>query len=103
MMTNNSETIAAISTAAGEGGIGIVRISGPGSLAAAGRVFKPASGKRGLTERYLSYGRIIDPESKKTLDDGYATFMKGPASYTGTDVVELYCHGGALALKRVLE
>lgn len=99
---NSSDTITAIATPAGPGGIGIVRISGPGALAVSARVFRPAGGKV-PAERYLAYGRMIDPASGTTLDDGYMTFMKGPASYTGLDVVELYCHGGALVLKKVLD
>jgi tRNA modification GTPase len=113
-MTNPTDTIAAIATPAGEGGIGIIRISGPGALAAARRVFIPAdsrvpAGAAFLGERRLVYGRIIIeppksafPGEPTVIDDGFAVFMPGPRSYTGEDVVELHCHGGVLVLKRVL-
>jgi tRNA modification GTPase len=102
-MINNTDTIAAIATPAGEGGIGVIRISGPDALKVGKKVSRPVKGVKGLTERYLAYGRAIDPSNGVVLDDVLMTFMKGPRSYTGEDVVELYCHGGALVLKKVLE
>ncbi len=113
---NTIDTIAVISTPVGEGGIGIVRLSGPGAEAVASRIFvfgKPGRpGRPGsLEDRRLVYGRIIkppkgaqpgEPRVATVIDDGFITLMKGPRSYTGEDVVELYCHGGALVLKKVL-
>jgi tRNA modification GTPase len=136
-MMDPTDTIAAIATPVGEGGIGIVRLSGPGAVAVAYRVFafgKPGRLSKpgrpgGLEDRRLVYGRIIKPPKNvlpgeppkgtpsgepriapvareapvaAVIDDGFITLMKGPRSYTGEDVVELYCHGGALVLKRVL-
>jgi tRNA modification GTPase len=111
------DTIAAVATPAGEGGVGIIRISGPDALPAAEKIFFPGT-KEPLTpesgaqrtktgrfkERYLYYGRIIDPKGfiPHTIDDGFLVYMKGPGSYTGEDVVELHCHGGALVLQKVL-
>ncbi|MEE9542482.1 MAG: tRNA uridine-5-carboxymethylaminomethyl(34) synthesis GTPase MnmE, partial [Thermodesulfobacteriota bacterium] len=107
-MTNpidtNIDTIAAIATPVGEGGIGIIRISGPGALPATSRVFIPA-GSVPLEERRLVYGRIVQAEPTdgvSTIDNGFAVFMPAPRSYTGEDVVELHCHGGSQVLSRVL-
>ena len=109
---NVNETIAAISTPAGEGGIGIIRISGPDALNVGALVFKPAvkdvsifqSVKDGvikIKERQFYYGRITD--AKGTLiDNGFFVYMRGPASYTGLDTVELHCHGGPLVLREVM-
>ncbi|HAO92311.1 MAG: tRNA uridine-5-carboxymethylaminomethyl(34) synthesis GTPase MnmE [Deltaproteobacteria bacterium GWB2_55_19] len=99
-MSDVQETIAAISTAWGEGGVGIIRLSGPLAIEAALGVFHPAS-KAPLKERYLHSGLVKDP-SGAALDSALMVFMKGPRSATGEDVVELHCHGGPLLLKRVL-
>ena len=79
------DTIAAIATPIGEGAIGIVRLSGPDSLALAGKVF---SGR--LSHRYLSRGRIVDPDDGSVLDEVMATCMLAPNSYTCEDTVEIY-------------
>ena len=83
------DTIAAIATPIGEGAIGVVRLSGPDSLALAGKVF---SGR--LSHRYLSRGRIVDPDDGSVLDEVMATCMLAPNSYTCEDTVEIYGHGG---------
>lgn len=94
------DTIAAIATAAGEGGIGIVRISGEKAFDILKEIFVPASGN--LKNRYLSYGHIIDPQDKKIVDEVMAVFMKGPHSYTAEDVVEIQCHGSIVSLRKIL-
>lgn len=97
------DTIAAVATAPGEAGIGIVRISGDAAVEVGDRVFR---GKRRLGEsesHRMVYGRIVDPESGETVDEGLAVVMKGPRSYTGEDVVEIHGHGGPLVVRRVLE
>ncbi|MBI2413826.1 MAG: tRNA uridine-5-carboxymethylaminomethyl(34) synthesis GTPase MnmE [Deltaproteobacteria bacterium] len=99
MTSDVQETIAAISTAWGEGGIGIIRLSGPKAVETALRVFNPVS--RPLRERYLHSGLIKDPTGA-VLDAALMVFMKGPRSATGEDVVELHCHGGPLLLKKIL-
>lgn len=106
----NSPTIAAVSTPPGEGGVGIIRISGPDALANALRVFRfkktlPSDSlKIRDKERYLHYGEIIESGDGAAfiIDDGFLVYMKAPASYTGLDVVELHCHGGMLVLKKAL-
>ena len=96
------DTISYIGTPFGEGGIGIIRLSGPMAREILGRIFvRPR--EDGLEERKLSYGRIVDPDSGKTLDEVLACFMPGPHTYTGEDVAEINCHGGAVPLRSVLE
>ncbi|MDZ4247308.1 MAG: tRNA uridine-5-carboxymethylaminomethyl(34) synthesis GTPase MnmE, partial [Dehalococcoidia bacterium] len=92
------DTIAAISTPIGEGGIGIVRLSGPEVGDIAKKIF---SGK--LENRYLSYGFIIDPENHETIDEVLLSFMPAPHTYTREDVVEINCHGGLMPLQKILE
>lgn len=91
------DTIAAISTPLGEGGIGIVRLSGPEALAIAHTIFRGT-----LADRRLSHGFIVDPDSGQTVDEVLASYMAAPHTYTREDVVEINCHGGPLPLQRVL-
>ncbi|SDP46476.1 tRNA uridine-5-carboxymethylaminomethyl(34) synthesis GTPase MnmE [Selenomonas ruminantium] len=97
------DTISAIATAQGEGGIGIIRVSGDKAVEVAAKMFRPASGKA-LTE-YEShraiYGRIVDAEGR-TVDEAMVLLMKAPHSYTKEDVVELQCHGGVMPLRKAL-
>ena len=100
---NREDTIAAIATAGGEGGVGIIRISGPGAKGVGSFVFSPAKQtKAGLRPARLYYGAITNPDTGKITDTGYMVFFKGPASYTGEDTVELHLHGGPLILKKTL-
>lgn len=99
-MHREFDTIAAVATPWGEGGVGIVRVSGPGALVAAQRLFRPGPAGE-IKERYLYYGRITDGTA--IIDDGFLVLMRSPRSYTGEDVVELHCHGGPLVLKNVME
>lgn len=96
-----NDTIAAIATAAGEGGIGIVRISGPEALETALRVFR-CKGSR-LDDRSMTYGHVVEPGGDRIIDEALAVYMKGPASYTGDDVVEINCHGSMVSLRRTLQ
>ena len=93
------ETIAAISTAFGEGGIGIIRISGPESLEILRRVFVC---KGNIASRRMAFGKITDPETGAVIDEVLAVYMKGPTTYTGEDVVEINCHGSVVALRKTL-
>ncbi len=97
------KTIAAISTAIGEAGIGIVRMSGPESHIIGRAVFKNIKGKplEDIKHRYMEYGHIFDGDS--LVDEVLMVFMKGPYTYTREDMVEIYCHGGSVAVKKVLE
>ena len=102
----DNPTIAAISTPLAPGGMGVVRISGPGAFQVAEAVFDPAhagpvSGYRGYTAHY---GRVFERAEgeRSDIDECVATFFRRPRSYTGEDVVELSCHGGPVLLQRLL-
>ena len=97
------DTIAAIATAPGEGGIGIIRISGEKSLQVAQSIFKSKSGKmiKDYNARTLIYGTVVDNE--KVIDEVLVAYMKGPNSYTAEDVIEINCHGGFISVKKILE
>lgn len=94
------ETIAAIATPFGEGGIGIIRMSGEESLKIIKDIFVPASGKP-LINRMLTYGHVYDDE-KNVIDEVMAVFMKAPKTYTREDVVEINCHGGVVPVQKIL-
>ncbi len=96
------DTIAAIATAPGMGGIGIIRISGPEAENILNRIFMPA-GNRGipLENRRMTYGRIVS--RGETVDECMAVLMRAPGSYTREDVAEIQSHGGTQVLNRVLE
>ncbi|MBU4376740.1 MAG: tRNA uridine-5-carboxymethylaminomethyl(34) synthesis GTPase MnmE, partial [Candidatus Omnitrophica bacterium] len=99
----HEDTIAAVSTPAGEGGIGIVRLSGCSAVKIAREIFILPKGK-GLVKfksRVLNYGYIID--GKKKIDEVLLAVMKAPGTYTREDIVEINCHGGITALRKVLE
>ena len=94
---HSHDTIAAIATASGTGGVGVVRISGPHALAIAESICTKL-----LTPRHAHYARFHD-ERGETLDDGIALYFKAPASYTGEDVVELQAHGSPAVLRQLLD
>ncbi|HET9529732.1 MAG TPA: tRNA uridine-5-carboxymethylaminomethyl(34) synthesis GTPase MnmE, partial [Blastocatellia bacterium] len=96
------DTIAAVSTPPGRGGIGVVRLSGPLSVEIAGAIFEPRSHAARFEPNRAQFGRIIDPATAEHIDDIILTFFKAPHSYTGEDVVELSCHGSPVILRRVL-
>lgn len=97
------DTIAAISTPRGEGGIGIVRISGNNALDILEKIFKPKSGKaiKGLRNYSINYGHIFD--GKTLVDEVLVSTMKAPNTYTREDIVEINCHGGFVITEKVLE
>lgn len=91
-----NDTIAAIATPAGEGGVAIIRISGPGAREILSRAFSPAP-KR---DRMLTYGHVMD--AGKPIDEAMAVFLPAPHTYTREDVAEIHCHGGRYITRRVL-
>lgn len=101
---NAPETIAAVATPPGEGGIAIVRASGPGAIALAARIFRPA--RPGDATRYAGYtahyGYFFDVKTGESVDDGLLTVFRAPHSYTGENSVELSCHGGTVTTAKVL-
>lgn len=101
-MANLNDTIAAISTAIGEAGIAIVRMSGDDSVNIIDEIFVSASGKKmaKAENRKFLYGYIADGD--KLIDEVLVVKMKGPHSYTAEDIVEIHCHGGVVSVKRIL-
>jgi len=97
------DTIAAISTPFGVGGIGIIKISGPKAQEIACALFHSTSLKGAPVSHHLYYGEIINPEDGSLLDEVLVSFMAKPHSYTREDVVEINCHSGYLVLKKILE
>ena len=96
------DTIAAISTPIGEGGISIVRMSGEDAVKIANKVFKGAN----LTEvstHTIHYGHIVDPESKKVIDEAMVTVLRAPKTFTREDIVEVNCHGGIVVTNHILQ
>ena len=118
-MTANPDTIAAIATPSGRGGIGIIKISGAKSFPIAGAIFRPSNsrlnsvaGSAGKSQRTaplkfeshrIYYGHIVDPHTERLLDEVLVSAMKAPQTYTREDVVEINTHGGAMALHAILK
>ncbi len=98
-----NDTIAAIATPPGQGGIGVIRVSGTEAFALVQPLFHFAGQSRGLPPSHmLTYGRIVDPVTEETLDEVLVAFMAAPRTYTREDVVEIQGHGGPLLLQRIL-
>jgi tRNA modification GTPase len=97
------DTIAAISTPYGIGGIGIVRISGAHAERVAWNLFQPKRPLKHFTSHRLYYGHIVDPLKGTIIDEVLLTVMRAPHSYTREDVVEIQCHGGYISVQRILE
>ena len=96
------DTIAAVATAYGEGGIGIIRISGEKALSILEEVFEFAGETYQIVNRRMTYGRIVDRENEQIIDEVLAVYMKGPKTYTAEDVVEINCHGSMVSLRKTL-
>lgn len=100
-----ADTIAAVATPPGEGGIAVIRVSGPKALAIAARLFRPmqTGDIRSFAGYTVHYGTFQDPATQEIVDDGLLTVFRTPRSYTGEDTVELSCHGGRVTTARVLQ
>ena len=94
-------TIAAISTPIGQGGIGIIRISGEKSLEIIKKIFKSKKNVEEIKSYTIKYGYIYD--ENELIDEVLVSFFKGPKSYTGEDICEINCHGGNLVIRRILD
>ena len=99
-----SETIAAISTAMNDAGIGIIRISGEDAFAVADRIYRSKGGKKRLSDQpdhTIHYGYIYDGD--EVVDEVLMMLMRAPRSFTAEDTIEINCHGGIVAMRRILE
>jgi len=99
----DEETIAAISTAIGQAGIGIIRMSGPRAKEVAHKLFRPRKPVEDLQSHRLYLGHLIDPSSGFEVDEVLLSFMKAPHSYTREDVVEINAHSGYVLLSKILQ
>ncbi|WP_448902970.1 tRNA uridine-5-carboxymethylaminomethyl(34) synthesis GTPase MnmE [Eubacterium sp.] len=98
------DTIAAIATASGNSGIGIIRVSGDEAIEIVDKIFKSVNSDKKLVNvksHTINYGHIVDND--KVIDEVLVSVMKGPHSYTGEDVVEINCHGGMIVIRKILE
>ena len=100
----DQDTICGVSTPPGEGGIGIVRVSGTRAIEIASRVFKARSAKKleDQPSHSLIYGQVRDPGTGDIIDEALVSVMRAPASYTREDIVEINCHGGMMPLWRTM-
>jgi len=96
------DTIIAISTAPGYGGLGVVRLSGNTALAVAEKMFKPKQSREKIRSRRALLGYIYDFESKETFETAYLTYFPPPRTYTKEEVVELSCHGSPVILEEIV-
>ncbi len=98
-----NDTIAAIATPPGQGGIGVIRVSGAEAFSVVQPLFRYAGQEQGLPPSHmLTYGRIVDPTTQEMLDEVLVAFMRAPRTYTREDVAEIQGHGGPLLLQRIL-
>ena len=98
------DTICAIATPIGEGGVAIIRISGENALSIASKIFvaKNNYDVKNMQTYTMKYGNVIDVDNKEIIDDVILSYMKSPKSYTGENVVEVNCHGGVVSTNSVL-
>ncbi len=96
-------TIVAISTASGNGGIGIIRISGKKTFEIINKIFLPKKNNNEINGYTIKYGNIINPESKQIIDEVLVSYFVSPKSYTREDMCEINTHGGMVVEKRILE
>jgi len=97
-----ADTICAISTPPGEGGVGITRMSGPVAHSILKTIFVPKKKQEEFLPRTLYLGHIVNPEHNKIIDEVFAVFMKAPDTYTKEDVAEVYSHGGYATQKNII-
>lgn len=102
MANSENDTIAAISTPVGEGGISIIRISGDDAVKVAQRIYKGKDLVKVATHT-INYGHIVDPDTDQEVDEVMVSVMRAPHTYTREDVIEINCHGGLLATNRILQ
>jgi tRNA modification GTPase len=96
------DTIAAIATPLGEGGIAIIRVSGPDAISAVDKIFKGRCALSTVDSHTINYGHLVD-ENDEVLEEVMVSVMRAPRTFTREDVVEINCHGGIVSVKRVLD
>ena len=96
-------TIVAISTAAGNGGIGIVRLTGEDTFKIIEKIFKPKSNNNEIKGYTMKYGNIVNPKNNEIIDEVLVSYFVSPKSYTRENMCEINTHGGMVVEKRILE
>ena len=102
MANSEDDTISAISTPVGEGGISIIRVSGDQALNIVNKIFRGHDLKK-VANRTINYGHIVDPDKDQEVDEVMVSVMRAPHTYTREDVVEINCHGGLLVTNQILQ
>ena len=102
MANSEVDTIAAISTPVGEGGISIIRISGDDALEVAQRIYQGKDLSK-VASHTINYGHIIDPDTDKVIDESMVTVLRAPKTFTREDIVEINCHGGIVVTNHILQ
>ncbi len=97
------DTIAALSTPYGTGGIGVIRVSGEMAFEVVSKVFRSSRPMEEIASHTVSYGKIFDPSTNEVIDEVLMLKMKRPNTFTREDVVEIHCHGGIVVINRVME
>ncbi len=105
MTVSPFDTVAAVSTPYGKGGVAVIRLSGDEAVSVTERVFHPADGRPigSHPARTAVYGEVRDPDTGEVLDDALCVIFRAPRSFTGEDTAEITCHGGVLVTRSVLE
>lgn len=98
-----SDTIAAIATATGEGGIAVIRVSGPDAIPIVDKIYQGRESLKKASTHTVHYGHMVYPENKEKIDEVLVTVMKAPRTFTREDVVEISCHGGLIPVQSILE
>lgn len=98
-----SDTIAAVSTALGEGGIAIIRVSGPEAISQVAPLFRSRISLNEVESHTVHYGHIVSPSDGDNIEEVLVTVMKAPRSFTTEDVVEISAHGGVISVRRVMD
>ncbi|MED1560351.1 tRNA modification GTPase [Alkalihalobacillus alcalophilus ATCC 27647 = CGMCC 1.3604] len=97
------DTIAAVSTALGEGAIGIVRLSGDEAISIADKIYKGKKPLKEVASHTIVYGHLIDPKTNDRVEEAMVSILRAPKTFTREDVVEINCHGGIMSVNRVLQ
>ena len=97
------DTIAAVVTAPGMGSVGIIRLSGPEAVAIGERVYRGRELLSEAASHTIHYGKVVEPETGKVVDEALFMLMRAPHSFTGEDVLEIQCHGGTVVMRRILQ
>jgi tRNA modification GTPase len=102
-MLNLADTIVAVATPPGEGGVAIVRLSGARALEIGRALVRPSTRQATWTSHHLVHGHVVDAESGRRIDEVLAVYMAAPRTYTAEDVFEIHCHGGPMPVRSVVE